>query len=208
MSLKKSLLSVVAGLAFATSAHAQVNTVPVTGLNLGNLRQQTFSAVSIGLVPAASATDIWCIAASSAKTVSISQITVSGVATTAVTTPVVILRRNTAVDSGGTAATGIALPVAAANQLGQTSSAVLSAYTANPTINDASPSYLRAGVIGIPTSAAAIAQVLTYSFGTGVEEYDQQAVLVKGSTQQLCVNLNAVSITAGSLAISAEWVEY
>lgn len=197
------MLTMLPGLALA-----QVNVVPQIGLNTQNVRQQTFSAVSIALVPAASATDILCISPGATKSIYLKNITISGTAGTAVTTPVVLLRRNTALDSGGTAATGTALPVAGAMYSSNAAStATLTAYTANPTINDSSPTYLRAAVLGIPLSSAAIAQTLNMSFGTNVEEYDQEGLLLKNTTQQACINLNAVSISSGSLTTWLEWTE-
>jgi hypothetical protein len=210
MNLKKLLLGAVAGMLLASSAEAQVNAVPQFGVNTENLRHNTFSAISVALVPAASATDVWCISAGASKNIYLEAINISGTAGTAVTTPVVLLRRNTALDSGGTAATGLALPVGGGHNYSQngTSSAVLTAYTANPTVNDASPTYLRAAELALPTSSATLTQNLLFPIGTAASEYDQEFILAKGTTQQICINLNGTSVSSGSLVIWAEWAEY
>ena len=206
--MRKLLLSAAAWALATSVALAQVNVVPSPGLVTQNLRQQTYSAISVGLVPAASATDIACIAASSTKNIYVKAVFIGGTAGTAITIPVILLRRNTALDSGGTAATGLALPVGAPNYFTNgTASATLTAYTANPTVNDASPSYLRAGILALPTSGATIAQQQLFYFGTDVENFDQEILLAKGSTQQMCVNLNGSTFSTGSLSITFEWTE-
>ena len=62
--IRKILLGTVAGLAIAGAALAQVNTVPSVGLITGVLKKPSYSAVTLALPPAASATDIACIAGS------------------------------------------------------------------------------------------------------------------------------------------------
>lgn len=202
------IFAALLGVALATPTMAQVNAVPQVGLITSNLRQQTYSAVSIALVPAAAATDIFCISPGTSKSVYVKMISVGGSAGTAITTPVVILRRNTAVDTGGTAATGTALPVAGAMySTNAASTATLTAYTANPTINDASPTYIRVAPAGLPLGAAGTAAPAQFFFGTYVEEFNQPLRLGAGTTQQMCVNLNGVTISSGSLVISMEWTE-
>src|SRR5882672_10584996 len=113
--MKRILLSALGLLALGTVAFAQaVNTVPQVGVETAIIKQSTYAAVSVGLVPAASATDIFCISASASRTVSIKRIGISGTAGTLVTAPFTVLRRAT-VDTGGTAATTTALPVASPN---------------------------------------------------------------------------------------------
>jgi hypothetical protein len=207
--MRKLLLSSAAWALAASAALAQVNSVPQVGVNTANLRQQTYSAVSVGLVPAASATDIFCIAGSTTRTVTIRRIEVSGTATTALTTPIVVLLRHS-LDTGGTAATGTALPVSAPNNsTNQTpGAATLTAYTANPTINDSSPSYFRVNALNLSPAATAVgSDIVVWAFGTEIDAYEQGIDLVKGTTQQLCINLNAASVSGGSVSIGIEWTE-
>ena len=184
-----------------------VNTVPQVGLITSTLNQNTFSAISVGLVPAASATDIFCLNGSTSKVVSLTRLLVTGTAGTAITTPV-ILKLNHSLDTGGTAATTLALPVAAANNGLDTATATLTAYTANPTVNDSTPSYLLAPAISFGATTT-VNQPVEFHSGHNVDWFDKHWDIQKASTvvQQLCLNLNAVSISSGVLAISAEWTE-
>ena len=214
MNIKKLLLATVVGVAFATSAFAQqlpINAISQNGINVGNVRYYTYSAVSSGLVPvAAGATDFFCINASATRNVYITNLGVSGTATTAVTAHLQLLRRQT-LDTSGTAATGIALPVGSSESSAATSAAptaALTAYTANPTINDASPTYMRSAVLALPTGVAAMSPTLEWSFGTAVGEYNSEFILQKGTTQQACLNLASTAITGGNLETWIEWLEY
>jgi hypothetical protein len=210
MNIRKSFLVLVAGLLTTASAFAQqlpINSLNQQGIQVGNIRYPTYAAISTGLVPAASATDIFCINASPSKNVYITNIGFSGTAGTAATVHLAFLRR-VSLDTGGTVATGTAAPVGYSESSISAATATLTAYTANPTINDSSPTYMRTGVLGIPTSAAAIAQSVQWTFGTVAGQFNTEFTLVKGSTQQACLNLQATTITTGYLDIWIEWQEY
>lgn len=196
-----------AGLALAQSPGG-INNVPQVGVNSSNVRQNTYSAVSVGLVPASSATDLACLNASSTKSIHVRKISIDGTAGTFITTPF-LLNRNAVLDTSGTPATGLALPVAGKNSSSNpASTATLTAYTANPTVNDASPTLLRANNVALGKSGTSgdNSYVLTWTFGTD-DDYDQGADLAKNSTQQLCVNLNGVSVSSGVLDIWFTWTE-
>lgn len=192
----------------ATAQSCGVNYVPSIGNNCSNVRQPTFSAISRGLVPPSSATDIFCISGSTTKTIVIDRIEISGTAGTLVSVPITLLRR-ASLNTGGTAATGAALPVASANNTSNaTSTAVLTAYTAVPTIVDTSPLYFRSGWVTLPTTAAGtVINTLQWGFGTSVEAYNQHLDILKNTAQQACLNLNSVSVSSGVLDISIEWTE-
>lgn len=195
--------------ALVAPASAQVNVVPSVGLITSTLTKNTYNAVSIGLVPAASATDIFCIAGSATKLVKVTGLSIYGVAGTLTTVPAVILRRSI-VDSAGTAASTIANP---ANTIGKSdtsnpaSTATLIAYTANPTINDASPTYIRAAYFTTPTVAAGTTAPSTvFTFGANLPQFTQQLTL-RGIADQVCLNLQAASITSGVVNITINWTE-
>jgi hypothetical protein len=201
----------IASLVLAISAgiaSAQVNSIPQVGVESGIIKQATYSAVSIGLVPAASATDIFCISGSTTKNISIKRISISGTAGTLVTAPFTLLRR-VSLDTGGTPASTTALPVAGANLSSDAAAtAVLTAYTANPTIVDSSPLYFRSGVLSLNTTAALVAAPrLMWEFGESVGDFTRGLDILKNTAQQVCVNLNAVSVTSGVLNIDITWVE-
>lgn len=195
--------------AMLAPAAAQINTVASTGLTTGYLGRSTYSAAFFGLVPAASATDVVCIAGSATKTVKVMNIKISGSAGTLVSLPLVLLRRVT-VDTGGTAGTTTANP---ANTISKrdttigTASAVPISYTANPTITDSAPTYIDSVMVTLPTTAAGTVIVpAVFDFGKDVENFLQPPILV-GVAAQICVNLGAVSVSSGVLNGSITWTE-
>lgn len=193
----------------AAVAQGQVNTVPQIGVETAILKQRTYSAVSVALVPAASATDIFCVSGSSTMAVSIKQFRITGTAGTLVTAPFTLLRR-ASLDTGGTAATGAALPIATPHMSGDSAAtATLTAYTANPTIVDSSPLYLASSYATIPTTAAGTSIVpVVWSAGERIGEFTKAFDIPRGTTtQQYCINLNAVSISSGLLHIDMTWLE-
>lgn len=206
MKMNKFLGAALAAL-LSTSALAQVNVVPQVGVNSAVITRNTYSAVALALPPAASATDIACIAGSATKTVYINHIGISGVAGTLVTAPFTILRR-AAVDTGGTAATTTAnwANTIAENDTNNPSpTATLISYSANPTINDTSPTYLRSRSVTLPTAAAGTVTV------PGVYDWDPTSFgerpTLRGAAEQICINLNATSVASGLLQLSIEWTE-
>lgn len=192
--------------ALCAPAFAQVNSVPQVGTITNINRLATYGAYSVGLVPAASATDIFCINASASRDISVREILISGTAGTAITTPVLLYRR-ASLDTGGTAATGLALPVGVPMiSTDPASTATLTAYTANPTVVDASPVLLHSPAVSFSVTTSTNSSTFIYG-GTNVDLLSKGFNLLKGSTQQLCLNLNAVSITSGVLAVGMKWVE-
>jgi len=193
--------------AFLAPAAAQVNTVPQVGTISAVQKQYSYSASSVGLVPAASATDLYCISAGTSRNLSIKHIKISGTAGTAISTPFLIYRRS-ALGTAGTAATSLALPVAAPlNPNDPASSATLIAYTANPTVAS-SPILLDAAMVDLPVTTAAGGSVTEkLSYGETISWFFHNLVIPKGTTQQICVNLNGVSVSSGVLNITMFWTE-
>lgn len=211
MSLKKLLLGSVAGLLFATSALAQCPGINCT-LSQNGLafiaKSKTYHAISVSLVPASAATDIFCLNGSTTKTVHLDQVWVSGFSGTAITVPVII-KLNHSLDTGGTAATGLALPVpASAISTDPASTATLTAYTANPTIGDSTPSYLGAQAISLAVTTGAGVPV-QFLPSTAADMFNKGWDIAPAATvvQQLCIYLNAATISSGSLTIWVEWTE-
>lgn len=206
--MKKLLLSAALALGLSAPALAQgINTVPQVGVQTSILRTPTYSATSVGLVPASAATDIFCISAGTTKTIAIRRVTISGTAGTAVTTPFLIYQRS-ALDTGGTAATSLALPVAVPNNPNDpVSTAVVTAYTANPTVA-ATPVLLDAITVDLPVTTAAGGRVDSTSlYGTAVDTFNKGLDIMKNTTIQNCINLNGVTVASGVLTIHVEWTE-
>lgn len=215
--MKKLLLSTVLALGwFATPivpAHAQtaancgVNYNPQIGVNCANIRAATYVGQILALVPAAAATDIYCVDASSTKNVHIRRVTLSGTATAVATIPVTMIRRNT-LDTGGTSSTP---NITAFDTANPTATAAVISYTANPTITDSTSHQTirdQILVLGPTTPVAGEApQPIIWEFGTSVDAYDQGANLTKGSTQQFCLNWNANTTAGNALYGTVEWTE-
>lgn len=165
----------------------------------------TYSATVNGMAPAASATDIACLGGSSTKTVKVTQVVVSGTAATLATVPV-SLRFNTSLDSAGTSVTGSVYPVAYKHQSSQAApTAIPSAWTTNPTINDSAPGVLGAMVLTVPISTSTVAASrAVWAFGG---RGGAKAPVLSGTAQQLCVNLGSTTISSGVIYVSFEWTE-
>lgn len=204
--MRKFLLASILALV-ASAALAQVNTVPQIGLLTNILRVPSYSASSVGLVPASSATDIFCISAGTSKNVSIRKIRIAGTAGTAIDTPFLIYRRS-ALGTSGTAATGLALPVAVpTNSNDVASTATLTAYTANPTVAS-SPILEDAINVDLPVTTAAGGNAESdLVYGTPIDFFQKGLDIPKNTTQQICINLNGVSVSSGVLTINMLWQE-
>lgn len=203
----KSVLGLAALFAATLPAQAQVGVVPSPGLTTNYLSRTTYSAAFIGLVPAASTTDLACIAGAASKTIKLQSIKISG-SGTAISIPVTILKR-VAADTGGTPAGTTANP---ANTISKRDSgnpnpvATLIAYTANPTIVDTSPTYIGSEQLGVvATTVGVLGPTLNWDWAKDIENFLQPPTL-KGAAEQICVNLNATSATA-LLTGSFTWTE-
>lgn len=208
MNFRKLFLAGSALALTVASATAQVNVVPQMGLITSILKKSSYSAVALALPPASSATDIACIAGSSTKTVIIRKITITGTAGTLVTAPFTLVRR-TSVDSGGTAATTTANwanTISKRDTTDAASTATLISYSANPTINDTSPTYVASAHLTLPvTSAGTVTRPLVWDFDTPFSFV--KGVVLRGAAQQACVNLNGVSVSSGLVHLSIDWTE-
>jgi hypothetical protein len=182
-----------------------VNSVPQVGISCAQEPTvTTYAATGVGIIPAASATDIACIAGATGKVIRVQAIRVSG-SGTAISVPVFI-RKNVSLDTGGTPGTGVVLPVAyALDSANAAASATLISYTANPTVNDAAPGVLTNANLGLvaTTVGAAVQPYVLFDFDTRL--YSQAPTLRK-ATEQICVNLNATSPTA-LLNVTFRWTE-
>jgi hypothetical protein len=151
----KRLTALLAGLLFAASASAQVNSVPQTGVTTAYQPKVTYSSAFFGLAPPASATDMVCIAASASKTVRVNSIRIAGSAATPVALPIQVVRR-ASLDTGGTPASttanpGVTTQIASRDTglaTNTSASATLVSYTAVPTINDSAPVYIDSAFLG------------------------------------------------------------
>lgn len=169
-----------------------------------NRTRLVYTAVAVGLAPAASCTDVLTLIGSATKTIRLLRMSISGTAGTLVSLPMFLARR-VSLNTGGTPATGNALPVASKLDSGDAAAtATLNAYTANPTIVDASPTLIRAGTVTLPvTSAGTSINPLVWDFTMP----GFKAAVLRGAAQSLNLNLNSVSVTSGLLNVELQWAE-
>jgi hypothetical protein len=160
----------------------------------------TYSATSaIAFASAATATDIFTITGSASKTIRVLRIGFSATQTTAAAVNVLVIKRSTA-DTGGTSAAATAVPMDSSDAA---ASATVLNYTANPTPGT-SVGTVRAVRAFIPTTALASAsQYYEFDFG----QLAEKAVVLRGTTQVLALNLNSVTVTGGAWTCWVEWTE-
>lgn len=159
----------------------------------------TYSASIIGMTPAASATDLFTIAGAAGKVVRVTRINCTGTSTALGSSLLQIVKRS-AVDTGGTKTNPVAVPHDSSDVA---ASAVVAAYTANPTLGAIIGAALRIGFIGTGT-ATALGTPFTQDFGA---INDKQAIL-RSAAEQLAVNANAASLATGAaISCTVEWTE-
>ena len=151
------------------------------------------------VAPAASATDIVEIVGSSSKTVLIHSITISGTQTTGGGVPVYIIKRSTAA-TGGTSSSPTIVPRSTVLGEGAAATAVVKAYTVNPTTGT-SVGNIWLGNVSTPATTGDT-QPYTITFNqTGMP------VKLSGTSQTLCINLNGATVTGGLFYITIEFSE-
>lgn len=164
----------------------------------------TYAATGIGIVPGTTATDIACLTGSATRVVRPQQVRVSG-SGTAVSLPV-SLNKHVLANTGGTAATGAALPVPyTMDSTNPAVSATTQAWTTAPTINDTTPGIISVGEIGLVATTVG-ASVMPYLLFDLIERNFAQTAVLRGTAQQLCVNLQSTTTTS-SLNVSFWWTE-
>lgn len=159
-------------------------------------RKATYSA-SNSFTLAASATDIFAITGSASKTVRINRVQISGNATSAVNIPVTLVKRSTA-NTGGTTGAPSVVPHDSTNAA---ATATVVNYTANPTTGTPVGN-LRSQLCNfVPGTGSATSMI--QEFGTR----NDQAVVLRGTSQVLAINLGGATVTGGGVSIDIEWTE-
>ena len=211
--MKRILLSAAFLLGLPLAAQAQcvgvagINTVPVPGIvcNQDSI-VSTYAATGIGIVPAATPTDIAWLTGSATRTIRVKRIRVGGTAGTAINIVATLMKRASA-DTGGTAGTTTAVPVPYPLDSTYTAAtATAISYTANPTIVDSTPGVLDAETIFLPaTGTASASRPALYDLGLNLAT---SPVVLRGIAQQLCVNLGGVTTpSSGLMTVSFTWTE-
>lgn len=160
--------------------------------------EETFAASIIGLVPAATPTDIFEIIGSATKIVKVRRLRITGNRGTSTTSDVVLLRRSTA-NTGGTST----LPTIVKNDTNNAApTAVVKAYTANPTTGTLVGN-LRADKQFLYPPGGGSSDVRDYV----LTESGAQPLFLRGVAESIAFNLNGVTMASGSLDIWIEWTE-
>jgi hypothetical protein len=146
-----------------------------------------------------SATDVITIGGSASKTVRITLVKITGISTTAITTPVLLIKRSSTNTGGGISAPSI-VPHDSNNS---NSGVTVLYYSANATGLGTAVGTMRQDRLTFQTIASTGEGAITWDFGTR----PTQAVVLRGTSQLLCVNLNGVTVTGGSISCDIEWSE-
>ena len=192
------------------------STVQTVQLTAGNLitasspidgYKASYSAATVELAVATAATDIFTITGSSTKTVRVTLIEVSQAQTSASDVDFLVIKRSAA-DTSGTSTSVIAVPHDSNNAA---ATATVRSYTANPTLG--------AGV-GIVASHRYRSGQAIPSSGTlpAIPSADEnailfaaarpaQAIVLRGTSEVLAVNMNSGTATGNYTYIKIEWTE-
>ena len=208
--MKRLLLAFLA-LTWASAASAQcvgvggINSVPQVGVScLSEPTAPSYAATGTGIALVAAATDVACITGSATKIVRLQGIRVSGTATPTALSTAVLLTKHASADTLGTPAVTTALPTPySLDTANPTVSATTTAYTANPTINDAAPGIIDGALLNFGLTTAANAP-LHFDY---YNRLYAEAPTLRGVAQQVCVNLNAVTVTGGLMTVEFRWTE-
>lgn len=163
----------------------------------------TYRASVVALAPAASATDFLTVSGSASKTVAVTRLECNGIATTAATPDVVVIRRSTA-NLTGTSTSPTATPLDSNNAA---ATAVVRAYTVNPGTLGTLVGAL--GAAKLPLPLAATGADLSRTQFVGTQFGPSQPVTLRGVAQSVGLNGNAATLGTGAvLDCTIEWLEF
>lgn len=177
---------------------SQGNTSAPARMEITSNSKATYVA-SGTVVPVTGATDLVTIIGSATKLVKLIRVVFSGtIATAAISGSVSIVKRSSA-DTAGTSTAPTIIPLDSSNAV---VTAVLAAYTANPTLGTTVGTIWQAKYLYV-IAASGNPAILTIDFNQL-----GQAGTLRGVTQQLALNLNAVAFaSAGSVDYSFVFTE-
>ncbi len=177
-----------------TDAQLRASAIQVTAATIS----PTYSAVTEGISAAISATDLISIYGSATKTINILRISMSGVQTTASQVLFVLIRRSTT-NTGGTPTSQIMIPF---DSNDAASTATFVAYGANPSALGTSVGNVRRDRVFMPGIGSA-----TYAAGLNWEFTDAKPLILRGTSQGVCINLNGQTVAGGLFNVMIEWTE-
>ncbi len=178
-------------------ARAQAGPSSLNGVIIMDANKDTYGVVGVAITPAATPTDIVVLKGSATKVVKVKRITVSGIASSAGSMDVSIVRRTTA-DTSGTFTNPT---IHAFDSSDATSTASVQQYSANATLG---------------TGTAIRNQTLNFGVAgaAGTVQFDFMAVndqplILRGTAQSAVINLNGQTVpTTGKVSYDVEWQEW
>lgn len=160
----------------------------------------TFSASFTGLaVPQTAAMDTLCLVGSATKTIKVQRVSFSGIKTTLQSANVNLVKRSAA-STGGSSTSATVVPLDSTDAAG---TAVLKGYTVAST--PGAGAVIRSAAAGFGPGTAGPSAAVTWTFDIS---QIQQAIVLRGVAQQLCVNIPA-ALTTDGVALDADftWTE-
>lgn len=180
-------------------ARAAVGTVGITAINSEGTKA-TYSVAALGMTLAATATDFFQITGSSSKTIRVTRIQISGIATAAASVDIQLVKR-TAVNTGGTSSS-LSTSIVPHDSNSASATASVNQYSVNPSALGAG-NPLRAQKLALGTSTNPLPAIV-WDFTTR----NSQGLVLRAAAQSLNLNWNGSSVPAGTaLDIDIEWTE-
>lgn len=160
----------------------------------------TYGLFLPGVAPAANPTDVLVIAGSATKIIRVKSILLAGTATAAANVIARLIRRSAA-NTGGTASAPVGVTRDTSNDAG---TAALQLYSANPTALGAAVGNVDGGRLNLAPAANGDIDRLLFQYSWQRD----QAFVLRGASQFLCLNFNGDAWPAGGvLDISIMWTE-
>lgn len=163
--------------------------------------RQTYGAVSyLQTITTNGGQDVIVLPGSATKTVQLTKLTIGGTVSTAVTIPVLLLKRSTA-NAGGTSA---ALTIIPLDSLDAAATAAPVSYSVNSTTTGTSLGVAAAFNMALHTTANSSNDLVSMAFGLN----GAKPPTLHGVAENICINLNGFTTGAPVLCTSLEWIEF
>lgn len=198
MKMFRSFLAGACALALLSSVAAEAQSIN-SSVNDYPGQRPFYSSVTVALTPAASATDFFSISGSASRPIRVLGLRCDGLSTALGNAFVQAVKRST-LDTGGTSTTPAASAYNSTSLATFPASAVVKAYTVNPSALGTTAGVIAEGYVVTGTATAG---------GTAlVFDFSSQNVILNSATEVIALNANAASFPTGaSLNCRAQWSE-
>ena len=158
----------------------------------------SYSTSTLAFTPAATATDFFTIAGSGTKTIRVTRISISGIATSGASNDIQLVKR-TAANTGGTASNPT---ICQHDSNDAAATATVSLYSANPSGLGTGAGSPRGQKLNL--GAAGAAGVIVWDFTMR----NSKGIVLRSASQLLALNWNGASVPSGtSIDLDIEWTE-